>query len=169
MPCYMPTIPQSNLYKAAKFITISLLLAVWLAGCSSVSPRTSLSQQRQELVLFSLALLDTDYKFGGKNPEAGIDCSGMVSYVFKNAAQRSLTGSAADIAQKGRLIDYSQIQAGDLVFFNTRGGPFTHVGIYIGDQRFIHAPSSSTGKVRIDEMNSPYFSKRFTSARRYFD
>ena len=159
-----------------------LLVIAILSGCAGqgskpmtgahskkVESGATASARAQEVVIYSLSLLDTGYRFGGKNPAAGIDCSGMVSYVYRNAAQFDLSGSAADMAKRGKAVTRSGVRAGDLVFFNTRGGPYTHVGIYVGDGRFIHAPSSSSGIVRIAAMEDTYFKTRFTEVRRYFD
>jgi cell wall-associated NlpC family hydrolase len=121
-----------------------------------------------EVSLYALGLIDTDYRFGGKNPEAGLDCSGMVTYIYEQAAGLRVRGSAADIAELGRDIPQDALAAGDLVFFNTSGRRFSHVGIYIGDGRFIHSPSSG-GQVRIARLDNPYFSQRFDAARTYFD
>lgn len=119
--------------------------------------------------MFALSLIDTGYRFGGKNPEAGLDCSGMVAYIFERAAGLRVAGSAADIARLGRPVDRRTLAPGDLVFFNTLNRPLSHVGIYIGDGRFVHAPSSASGRVRIDRLGSNYFASRFESARSYFD
>ena len=153
-------------------------LLLLLAACGSVPPaqrssanlppRAEYSETGHEVTLFALGLIDTGYRFGGKNPEAGLDCSGMVSYIFSQAAGLKLEGSAADIARRGRAIGRDQLRPGDLVFFNTRNAPFTHVGIYIGDDRFIHAPSTN-GRVRIDPLNARYYAQRFNAARTYFD
>ena len=126
------------------------------------------SDTGNEIVIYSMGLIDTDYRFGGKNPEAGLDCSGMVSYVFKQAVGLRVTGSAAMIAKQGREVPKSDIRPGDLVFFNTMNRPFSHVGIYIGDGRFINAPSTN-GKVRIDRLETKYYAERLESVRRYFD
>lgn len=126
------------------------------------------SEKGQDVVLFALGLVETGYRFGGKNPEAGLDCSGMVTYVFDKAAGVKLTGSAADIARRGKAIDTSQLKPGDLVFFNTRNRPYSHVGIYIGDGRFVHAPNSH-GKVRAESLKSGWFAARFEEARTYLD
>lgn len=131
-------------------------------------PSRQASDKAGEIVLFALGLLETGYRFGGKNPEAGLDCSGMVSYVFRRAANLRLTGSAADLAQRGRPVDRAELRPGDLVFFNTRNAPNSHVGIYIGDERFIHAPSTR-GKVRTESLASGWFAARFEGARSYFD
>ncbi len=125
-------------------------------------------EKASEVVLFSLGLINTGYRFGGKNPEAGLDCSGMVSYVFDQAANLRLQGSAADLARLGRAVDMAQMQPGDLVFFNTGNRPHSHVGIYIGEGRFIHAPNSR-GKVRIDSLTNGWFAARFEEARNYFE
>ena len=92
----------------------------------------------------------------------------MVAYIFGQAAGLKVSGSAADIARKGQPIGRGDLRPGDLVFFNTRNAPLSHVGVYIGDDRFVHAPSS-TGRVRIDRLNAGYFAARFETARTYFD
>jgi cell wall-associated NlpC family hydrolase len=151
------------------------VLLVCVTACGSLpspSQSSSVSSIRREkandVVIYALGLIETGYQFGGKNPEAGLDCSGMVSHVFKSAAGASVKGSAADIARQGRPIDRSALRPGDLVFFNTTGKPFSHVGIYIGNQRFVHAPSTG-GKVRTESLTSGWFSTRFQTARAYFD
>lgn len=146
-----------------------LALGLWLAACGSLPPAVGpVSPQAQEVVLYSLSLLDTGYRFGGKNPEAGLDCSGMVSYIFGQAAGLKVAGSAADIARRGRQVEREQLRPGDLVFFNTLGRTLSHVGIYLGDGRFIHAPSSR-GKVRVDRLDASYYAERFEMARSYFE
>lgn len=159
-----------------------LLFAAVLAGCGHVStgpvsfpvppiPDASgkpADPRAHDVVLYALHLIDTGYRFGGKNPEAGLDCSGMVSYVYENAAGLALSGSAADIARHGRPIDSAELRPGDLVFFNTRNRPRSHVGIYMGDGRFIHAPNSN-GRVRMENLTRGWFATRFEEARTYFD
>ena len=121
-----------------------------------------------ELALYAVGLIDTGYRFGGKNPEAGLDCSGMVSYIFAQALGVRFNGSAAEMARRGSAVDRQQLRPGDLVFFNTQKRSFSHVGVYIGDDRFVHAPSSN-GRVRIDQMGAKYYAQRYESARAYFD
>ncbi|RLJ68299.1 C40 family peptidase [Sulfurisoma sediminicola] len=135
---------------------------------SSFAARHAVPERAQDVVLYALGLVETGYRFGGKNPEAGLDCSGMVSYVFDRAAGLRLGGSAADIAQRGRLVGVPELRPGDLVFFNTRNKPYSHVGIYIGDGRFVHAPNSN-GKVRTDSLQAGWFAARFEEARTYFE
>jgi len=158
---------------------LALFAALLLAACGTPGSRpagsgtiaqapASASASGNEVVFYALGLIDTGYRFGGKNPEAGLDCSGMVSYIYARAAGLKVAGSAADIARGGRPIERSALRPGDLVFFNTRNQPFSHVGIYLGDARFIHAPSSN-GRVRIDTLNDRYYAQRFEAARSYFD
>ncbi len=155
--------------------TVGLLLA----ACGSVPPAPPAAlqgpaasaarrDQGHDVVLYALSLIDTDYRFGGKHPSAGLDCSGMVSYIYRRAAGLTVNGSAADIARRGKPVARAHLRPGDLVFFNTRNASFSHVGIYIGDDRFVHAPSSN-GRVRIDPLAAPYYAQRFESARTYFD
>jgi len=165
-----------------------LILALLLAGCGHLgtppattgqapagtvpklpadSPAAS-DPRAHEIAMFALGLIDTGYRFGGKNPEAGLDCSGMVSFIYDRAAGLRVKGSAADIARNGRPIEADSLRPGDLVFFNTRNRSFSHVGIYLGDARFIHAPSSN-GKVRIDRLSDRYYAQRFEAARTFFD
>jgi cell wall-associated NlpC family hydrolase len=120
--------------------------------------------QAQDIVLYAMALIDTGYRFGGKNPDAGLDCSGMVSYVFDQAVGIKLRGSAADIARRGQPVPLSQLRPGDLVFFNTRNKPHSHVGIYVGQNRFAHAPSTG-GKVRLDSLKTGWYASRVEEAR----
>ena len=129
---------------------------------------SSSNDKANDVVLFALGLVETGYLFGGKNPEAGLDCSGMVSYVFRKSVDMRLAGSAADLARQGKPVAAAQLRPGDLVFFNTRNKSFSHVGIYIGDERFVHAPGSR-GKVRTESLSSGWFAARFEEARTYFD
>lgn len=156
-----------------------ILLALGLTACgvtpripehqpAAPIPQSPVTGKGNEIVLFALGLIDTGYRFGGKNPEAGLDCSGMVTYIYGQATGLKVSGSAADIARKGQPVDRSRLRPGDLVFFNTRNSPLSHVGVYIGDNRFVHAPSSN-GRVRIDRLNSGYFAARYETARTYFD
>ena len=117
--------------------------------------------------MYALGLIGVGYRYGGKNPEAGLDCSGMVSHIYRQAAHYVLSGSAADMAKKGRAVSPGRIRPGDLLFFNTLNRPRSHVAVYIGDLRFVHAPSSN-GAVRIDSLEDRYYKSRFEEARSYF-
>jgi cell wall-associated NlpC family hydrolase len=138
------------------------------AGGNAPAAAANSQDKAGDVVLFALGLIETDYRFGGKNPEAGLDCSGMVSYVFEKSADLRLAGSAADLARMGKPVPAAQLRPGDLVFFNTRNRPHSHVGIYIGDDRFVHAPNSR-GKVRTESLKQGWFAARFEEGRTYFE
>ena len=125
-------------------------------------------EKGSDIAFYALSLIDTGYRFGGKNPEAGLDCSGMVSYIYQQAAGLRLSGSAADLARRSRPVASEALRPGDLVFFNTRNKAYSHVGIYIGDARFVHAPSTN-GRVRIDRLADRYYAQRFEAAHTLFD
>jgi len=114
---------------------------------------------------YALSLIGVDYRFGGNTPESGLDCSGLIRYVFQQATGISLPRSAREQARVGESIKRNDLQPGDLVFFNTRRFQFSHVGLYIGDNRFIHAPSSG-GAVEVSNLDNRYWQKAFNGARR---
>lgn len=119
----------------------------------------------RELALQAISFLGIDYKYGGDSPETGFDCSGLVHYVFSQVTGLMLPRNAQDISRVGEDITRDELQPGDLVFFNTLRRPFSHVGIYLGGHRFIHAPSRG-GQVEIVNMTSRYWQKRYNGARR---
>jgi cell wall-associated NlpC family hydrolase len=128
-------------------------------------PVSDWKAKTQEVIMNALSLTGIKYKFGGNSPETGFDCSGFVRYVFHNAANLTLPPTARAISQLGKTVKKDELQPGDLVFFNTLKSAFSHVGIYIGDNKFIHAPSS--GKVvRVENMQTGYWSSRFNGAQR---
>lgn len=119
----------------------------------------------QKLLKGALSLLGTPYRWGGTTPDGGFDCSGLVNYVFRTALGIDLPRVSRDMARDGERIDRSALVAGDLVFFSRRGNRIDHVGIYLGEGRFVHAPR--TGKdVMVSEMDNGYWSNRFMQARR---
>jgi cell wall-associated NlpC family hydrolase len=119
----------------------------------------------QELVMQAMGLIGIRYTFGGRSPDTGFDCSGLVRYVFNHVTGRSLPHTSYDMARMGTRVERSELEPGDLVFFNTRGRRNSHVGIYVGDGRFIHAPSAG-GRVHIVSMADRYWVTRFDGARR---
>jgi len=119
----------------------------------------------QEMLDTALSYLGVPYRFGGNSPRTGFDCSGLVNHVFRQAFGLSLPRSAREIARAGAAVARGELMPGDLVFFNTRGFSNSHVGIYLGDSKFVHAPNSR-GRVRIDDMDNTYYRTRFNGARR---
>lgn len=174
--------PQRRAVSMRRLMLLSL--ALLLAACASSPPpkKTGKPPARpgislgglqadgvgREILMYTLSLLDIEYKFGGSNPEAGLDCSGMVAYIYQNAARVRLPHNAAQIAGLARPVSNSQLRVGDLVFFNTLGKPFSHMGIYIGDGKFVHAPRSNS-VIRVDRLDNSYFAARYEGARTLFD
>jgi cell wall-associated NlpC family hydrolase len=105
------------------------------------------------------------YRYGGMSPEEGFDCSGLVAHVFERAWGLALPRSTAEQRSIGHRVKRQKLEPGDLVFFNTRGRPYSHVGIYLGDGIFIHAPRRGA-KVRLENLDNRYWRARFDGARR---
>jgi len=128
-------------------------------------PVARVLQSAQDLAIYALGLIGVDYRYGGSSPEHGLDCSGLVRYVFQEVVGVTLPRTAREMARLGGRVAPGDLQAGDLVFFNTRSSPFSHVGIYLGDDRFIHAPHRG-GEVEIVTMSQRYWQQRYDGARR---
>lgn len=124
-----------------------------------------LSARASELAIRAMGMIGIRYKYGGTAPENGLDCSGLVRYVFKDAWGTELPRTSEEISRVGEKVGSQDLQPGDLVFYNTMRRAFSHVGIYLGDSRFIHAPSRG-GEVRIESMDQSYWKNRFNGARR---
>jgi cell wall-associated NlpC family hydrolase len=118
-----------------------------------------------EAAFMALSLVGTPYAAGGASVETGFDCSGLVAYVYERALKLSLPRNTFDLARMGVPIVAAELSPGDLVFYNTLRRPFSHVGIYLGDLRFVHAPSTG-GAVRVEDMRLGYWTRRFDGARR---
>ena len=164
------------------------LLALLLAACASVGDRTvpageSASEPRalrspstgpavpldlraDDVLMQAMGLIGTRYRFGGTTPQQGFDCSGFTSYVFRESIGLQLPRTANDqFVGSGASIEKSALTAGDLVFFRQGRGRIDHVGIYVGEGRFIHSPSRG-GRVRIDALASPHWTRTYQGARR---
>jgi len=122
-------------------------------------------QGTREIGLFALSLVGIDYRYGGESPERGLDCSGLIRYVFQHVTGVTLPRTAKELSRIGKDIRAADLEPGDLVFFNTRRFAFSHVGIYLGNDRFIHAPSRG-GEVGVASLGSAYWQKRYNGARR---
>lgn len=146
----------------------TLLLAVLLlSACSSVKKdaRPTDSHAPGSLTSYARSLIGVPYKYGGTSPDTGFDCSGFVGHVYKRSLGISLPRSAPQISRQGQPVKLAQLREGDLVFYDTNHHAYSHVGIYLGDDRFIHAPSSG-GSVRIEDMKLDYWRKHYNGARR---
>ena len=123
------------------------------------------AQRASDLVVGALGLLGVGYRRGGNTPQSGFDCSGMVRYVFQNTLGLDLPRRAEEISRVGARVNRNDLKPGDLVFYNTLKKTFSHVGIYLGNNRFIHAPAAG-GAVRVEDMSQTYWASRFSGARR---
>jgi cell wall-associated NlpC family hydrolase len=123
------------------------------------------SATAQDAIDQAMDLLGIRYRRGGSSPEAGFDCSGFVSHVFREGLGMVLPRSSKEMSKSGEEISRDELRPGDLVFFNTMRKAFSHVGIYLGDNQFVHAPRSG-GRVRIEDLRESYWMKRFNCARR---
>ena len=131
----------------------------------SVSPVPAPRAQRSEALLQALISLGVDYRYGGNSPATGFDCSGLVAHVYKEAWGMRLPRDTRAQSQAGVPVSLAELQAGDLVFYDTLKRPYSHVGIYLGDGKFVHAPKTGA-QVRIESLKSAYWSQRFNGARR---
>ncbi|MCU0949722.1 MAG: C40 family peptidase [Burkholderiaceae bacterium] len=118
-----------------------------------------------DLAMQALTHLGVPFRFGGQDPQRGFDCSGLVRHVAQVALGIDLPRTAEAMARIGQTVAREALQAGDLVFFNTRGRRYSHVGIYIGEGRFVHAPTRR-GLVRVEAVDGRYWQTRFNGARR---
>jgi cell wall-associated NlpC family hydrolase len=158
-----------------------VVLAVLLGACSSAPPSRPqpvyrpvvtappqiLSQAAEDVLFRALGLVGTPYRWGGNTPDSGFDCSGLIGYVYRDAAGITLPRSTREmIVIRAPDVKLDQLQSGDLVFFATSGGSqVSHAGIYVGEGRFVHAPASG-GTVKLDSLNKPYWQKAYLNAKR---
>jgi cell wall-associated NlpC family hydrolase len=160
----------------ARLLTLawfSTLLGVLLLAACARNPSPSRSaplagpppHTANAVLMRAIGLVGTPYRWGGNTPDGGFDCSGLVGFVFRDAAGLALPRSAAEIARvPAPPLRRDQLAAGDLVLFGSRGR-VDHIGIYVGDRRFVHAPSSG-GTVRLDPLDGPYWQQCFVGGRR---
>ncbi|MDR0633762.1 MAG: C40 family peptidase [Azoarcus sp.] len=136
-----------------------------LSGISTAARHAPGASTVQKLLGEGLMYIGVPYRWGGVSPITGMDCSGLVQLVFRNAAGINLPRTAIEQATQGNRVSLRELRPGDLVFFNTIGRNISHVGIYVGNGKFLHAPT--TGKfVRIDKLYSRFWGTRYVTARR---
>jgi cell wall-associated NlpC family hydrolase len=138
-----------------------------LFATSSRSSTVSVASPGASRAFASTALnfLGIKYRYGGTSPKSGFDCSGLVNYAAEKSLGLKLPRSSAGLAREGESVPRDELRKGDLVFFNTLGRRYSHVGIYLGDHKFVHAPHRGS-VVRIEDMNETYWKKHYTGARR---
>jgi cell wall-associated NlpC family hydrolase len=154
-------------------LALACAAALLLASCGSAPRRTQAPlvagtprADAANAVLFrAMSLVGTPYRYGGNTPDGGFDCSGLVGYVFRDAAGLSLPRSSAAMSELGeRKLAGDTLQSGDLVFFRAHRR-ISHVGIYVGERRFVHAPNSG-GTVRLDSLDGPWWREHFVFGKR---
>jgi len=159
--------PRAKLMRRSgrlKRVWIAFGVAVFMLPAPASSAQGGADGIAAELVVRALALVDSPYRYGGRTP-AGFDCSGFVGYVFAEASGLVLPRRSEDIVRLGDPLERDRLVAGDLVFFNTLGRRYSHVGLYIGEGRFVHAPARG-GRVRVERISDPYWRARYNAARR---
>jgi cell wall-associated NlpC family hydrolase len=183
----MPEAPTTSLTFVGRRTTLSrdlfrcagMAMLLLLAACAGTPHRTTTGpatlppppQRASEDVLFhAIGLVGTPYRWGGNTPDSGFDCSGLVDYVFRTSAGVDLprTSRAMSRLDAPKIQDIGALASGDLLFFRTVRHRISHVAIYVGKGRFVHAPNTG-GKVRLDALSNPYWRSHFAFARRVLD
>lgn len=158
-----------------------LTLAALLSACASRTPPAPVAQKpvvfithleetspvAADVLFRALGLVGTPYRWGGNTPDSGFDCSGLIKYVYNDAAGISLPRTTREmIVMRAQSIGQDKLQTGDLLFFATNGGSqVSHAGIYVGEGRFVHAPATG-GTVKLDSLNKAYWQKAYLNAKR---
>ena len=155
-------------------------LCISLTGCASFTahlpniepepaaasvPVIDATDRASSVALQALAHLGTPYRTSGLSPQTGFDCSGLVAYVYREGVGMALPRNTFDLSRMGEPVERAALRPGDLVFYDTQRRAFSHVGIYLGEERFIHAPSSG-GEVRVENLRADYWVRRYNGARR---
>jgi cell wall-associated NlpC family hydrolase len=134
------------------------------------APAQSVSPAADDVLIRALGLVGTPYRWGGNTPDSGFDCSGLIGYVYRDAAGISLPRSTREmIGMQAPNIGQEALQTGDLIFFATNGGSqVSHAGIYVGEGRFVHAPATG-GTVKLDSLSKAYWQRAYLSAKRVIE
>lgn len=154
--------------------SLPILLLLFCSACSTThhdvpvnSPEaiSFRNDAMNDLAIYAMSLAETPYRYGGNSPENGFDCSGFVYHVFLKSLGLQLPRTSLEMSRVGEPLQEGQLRPGDLVFFNTRQQPYSHVGIYVGENRFVHAPKSGKA-IAIVNMRENYWRSRYDGARR---
>ncbi|MCX7107280.1 MAG: C40 family peptidase [Methylococcales bacterium] len=152
-----------------KYICLRLFLPaaiILLSGCASVPEVKPVVQgSSTPATSYALSLQGVPYKYGKESPKEGFDCSGFVKHVYQKQGI-TLPRTVNDMALVLPIISKNEVHSGDLVFFNTNGNSYSHVGIYVNNDQFVHAPSQRTGKVLVSSLKNRYWQKHYTGVRR---
>jgi cell wall-associated NlpC family hydrolase len=164
--------PAAPVPRTIPRLLLLCLLLLTGACASGPSPRAGRpppppdSIAANDVLMRAIGLVGTPYHYGGNSPEGGFDCSGLVQFVFRDSAGLRLPRSTRElVAIDAPAVVRGDLQPGDLVFFHPGGGGASHIGIYVGEGRFVHAPSAG-GTVRLDLLDTPYWRAAYAGARR---
>ena len=150
-------------------LALSCLLALLLAACAGQREDEAPSANADDAnaVLFSaMQQVNKPYRYGGSSPQSGFDCSGLITYVYRESVGLALPRTVREMqAMAAPAVNRAQLQTGDLMIFATAGNKPDHAGIYVGEGRFVHAPSKG-GKVRLETFAQDYWQHSFVTARR---
>lgn len=147
------------------FLVVAIIMVYGCASTPETKPVAVQPALQPRLVSYALSLQGAPYRYGKDTPEEGFDCSGFVRHVYQKQGI-ALPRTAKDMALTLPPVPKNAVHSGDLVFFNTNGKPFSHVGIYVNNDNFIHAPSQRTGRVLVSSLKNDYWHKRFIGVRR---
>lgn len=152
-----------------RLLILTLISSALLAACGSAPPKRSVrlpaltAEQGSDIAIHALGLVGTPYRWGGNTPESGFDCSGLIGYVYRHRAGVAPPRTVAQLAGFGQPVDADELRTGDLVIFGR--DPAWHAGIYVGEGRFVHAPSTG-GTVRLDRLDNRYWARQPVRYRR---
>lgn len=163
--CAAPTVPGNSGRVAVSPPADDDALTLWLRQREADGTAAELARLRSDTLVVAMAYVGVPYRRGGSDYEQGVDCSGFVQIVFREGAGVRLPRTAAEQALATQPIEPEALSPGDLVFFNTLGRPYSHVGIYVGQGRFVHSPRPGA-QVRLERMDAAYWRARFDGARR---
>jgi cell wall-associated NlpC family hydrolase len=167
-----------NGYNNLCLTSVAVTLLLILGGCSTVPsvlrgpasidtlklPSRISQGQANDITIYAVGLVGTPYRYGGNTPDSGFDCSGLIDYVYQMRAGVAPPRTVSRLQNWGQPVSSDNLRAGDLVLF-VQSDIVTHAGIYVGDGRFVHAPSTG-GEVRLDQLNSKYWSSQQVTFRR---
>lgn len=158
-----PALPYIAPMKIPLIFSVLLLL-----GACSTAPNREYSasdDRMNDLVMYTVSLADTPYRYGGNSANGGFDCSGFVDHVYRHSLGIDLPRTSRGISRVGTPISVDELSPGDLVFYNTQHAAYSHVGIYVGDGKFVHSPRTGES-VRTEQMQLRYWKSRYNGARR---
>lgn len=185
----LPSAPLPNLRHVARQLLLGTMITL-LAACASSphrreatfrpsqsaladlparAPSAATAGEANDILFRAIGLVGTPYHWGGNTPAGGFDCSGLVDYIYRTAAGIKLPRTSHEMASMDarKVRRMTQLASGDLVFFDI-GGSISHVGVYVGKGRFVHAPDSG-GTVRLDDIDGPYWGEHFAYGKRVLD